>query len=206
MSGEKKTPNIVLLLLLTVLILLISVVAFLFFSYRSWAVNFEEDMYTENFVSSLKEDEIKEINGRIEDSINSQNETIVLELSVRETAILMMQSFQKNEVFELDGIYIEPVEKGLWNIFLKIKISEKISLWTEIKMKKENRETAELFLEDLLVGGYSLKTFGFADTISDINQSLSSSLVTVVENNFTGRRIQNIELLETGLVARLEKY
>lgn len=203
MVEKKKVFKIVAISLLVLLLLIISFFTYLLLSYSSWHGDFEKDIniesLNEDVGNNLIEEKIEEISSRSDD-------TVILELSTEEISFLILESFQGNESLDIENVYISPIEKGRWNIYMKVRVLEKRALWVGIKMRKEDRETAEIFAEDILIGEYSLESLGLDGLIDRINEALSSALLTVEENGFVGRTFENIELLDTGLILRLEKY
>lgn len=206
MSGWKKLFNILLISVLVILLFAIITAIYLIFSYNSWKKNFESNISSENIVTSTDTIEAENLEKKIEKVTYSSDETVVLELSPAEVSSLIFGSFQGNESLELLSVYTRPVEKGRWNVFLKINVLNKFPVWVEVEIRKEDRETAEIFLEDILIGKYSLNSFGMSNTVEKANKALSSALITAEENGFVGRTFKNIELLDSGLVVRLEKY
>ncbi len=206
MSGWKKFFKILLISVLVILFFAIISAIYLICSYNSWEKNFENSISSENIVTSTDTLQEENLEKKIEEITYSSDETVVLELSPAEVSSLILSSFQGNESLELSSVYTEPVEKGRWNVFLKIRVLDKFSVWTEAKIRKEDRETAEIFIEDILIGKCSLNSFGMNSTVEKANKALSSALITAEENGFVGRAFKNIELLDSGLVVRLEKY
>lgn len=206
MSGWKKFLKILSILPLLVFVIFVLSVIYFVFSYKSWEKDFERNMSSENLVQSLDSQIVESIAKKIESAAYSQEDTSILELTPKEVSHLMLSSFQDNQAVSLSAVYIQPAEKGRWNVFLKVKILNKVPVWIESKLRKEERETAEVFVEDIQIGDYSLRSFGFENLVDKANNALSSALVTVEENGFIGRTLENIELLDSGLIVRLERY
>ena len=202
----KKILKIFLFSTLTVFLLLVIVVAHMVFSYRSWQRDFEKKISPQELVESIDMEEKERLEEKIADVMSSIGDTSVLELSTIEVSSLMLNSFQGNEFLNIEGVYIDPMERGRWDVYFKTDFLEKVSAWVKIKIRKEDRETAEIFVEDVLIGTYSFKSLGLNKLVEEINQALSSALITVGENGFVGRTLENIELLDSEIVIRLEKY
>ncbi len=206
MSGWRKSSKILLSSLLLIFIILVLSIAYFVFSYKSWEKDFEKNISSENLVQSPDSGITKGINEKIESAAYLDENTSILELTPKEVSYLILDSFQQSQTVSLCSVYIQPIEKGRWNIFLKVKILNKIPVWVESKLRKEERETAEVFFEDILIGNYSLKSFGLKNFVDKANNALSSALVTAEENGFVGRTLKNVELLDSGLIVRLERY
>jgi len=65
---------------------------------------------------------------------------------------------------------------------------------------KDNIETAEVYVRQLHVGGLELPKFLESRLKEDLNRGISDGIIMLNENNFLGRRIDNIELLEDRVV------
>ena len=201
-----KKSKILIIFLLSFITLSIAISLFFVMSYRSWVSDFENDIPSNELVTKGENNNIEEIEEEIKELNYILDDTVALELTTQEVSSLLLNSLQENEALDVDAVYIKPIEKGKWEIYLKIKILDKISMWIMLDMRKEERETAEIFVKDLYISQYSLTQMGFESVIANINQSLSSALITAEENGFVGRTFDNIELLETVLVLKLSKY
>jgi hypothetical protein len=71
-----------------------------------------------------------------------------------------------------------------------------------MEIVKDDRETAELYVRDLLLGKYKVPGFIAKDIVHSINKGISDAILLVNENAFLGRRIENIELLEERVVVK----
>jgi hypothetical protein len=202
----KKILKIFSIIISILSLLCIFSVIYFIFSYKSWSKNFEQSIPEGELVQYVDKDVLKDIETKIEEITYSSEDTAILELTPVEVSYLTLNSFQENGLVSLSSVYTQPVEKGRWNLYLKTKIFNKLEMWLELKVRKEERETAEIFFEDILVGGNSLKSFGASNIITKANATLSSALVTAEENGFVGRTLTNIELLLEGLVIKMERY
>ena len=202
----KKILRTFLISILITFFLILVTITYMIFSYRLWQEDFEKDIPSQELVMSTEGKEKENLEEKIDDILYSSEETAILELSTMEVSSLLLDSFQGNESLDIEVVYIDPIEKGRWDVYFKTNLLEKISIWVRIKARKENRETAEIFVEDVLIGKYSLKSLGLSNSVEKMNGALSSALITVEENGFVGRTIENIELLDSGMVIRLERY
>jgi hypothetical protein len=65
---------------------------------------------------------------------------------------------------------------------------------------KDNIETAEVYIREVHVGDLELLSFLEARVREDFNRGISDGIIMLNENDFLGRRIDNIELLEDRLI------
>jgi len=202
----KKILKVFLILTLTISLFLIISIVYITFSYLSWQKDFEKNIPSQELITPIDEGEKEGLEEKIDSIVFSVEDTVVLELSTIEVSSLILDSFQGKEALNIEAVYVDPIEKGRWDIYFKTNFLEKTFLWVEVKVRKENRETAEIFVEDVLIGKYSFKSLGLNVLVGRINRALSSALITVEENGFVGRTIENIELLDSGMVIRLERY
>jgi hypothetical protein len=200
---KRSGCRIFLISILVIFLIFILTILFLILSYNSWQKDFETQIPDNAVTKDFSMDTLEE---KISESVYSGEETVALELTTEEVSSLILNSFQGNDSFNITSVYIEPLERGRWQVYLKLRILDKKEIWTALTIRKEDRETAEIFLEDIYIGKYSITIFGGGKLIEKINEALTSALVTTEENGFLGRMLENIELLETGMVVRMEQY
>jgi hypothetical protein len=175
------------------------------FSYIKWEESFENSIPSDELITKENND-TKELENRIQELNYTLEDTIALELTTKEVSSLLMKSFSENDFVNVEGIYIEPIEEGYWRIHMKVSLMKKFSVWSSLDVRKDDRQTAEIYLSDIYIWRYSLKNFGIESKIESINSSITSALITVEENGFVGRSIDNIELLESRMVIKLTSY
>lgn len=181
-------------------------ILYFYFSYISWQKNFENDIPSSELVTESNNNDITKIEDRVDELNYTLDETVALELSPLDVSALIFNSLQNNNAFNVEEVYTDPIEKGQWFIDIKVKILDKVEVWCLLDVRKDDRETAEIYLNDIYIGKYSLEKLGFDSVINNVNSALSSALISVDENGLVGRSIDNIELLDTELVAKLVKY
>jgi len=74
--------------------------------------------------------------------------------------------------------------------------------WVRIDIAKDNMETAQLYVANLYVGNILISEKLSQVIKTQLNKGISDALVLVNENNFLGRKIQNIELLKDKIVVK----
>jgi hypothetical protein len=189
-----------------VIILTAGVILYFYFSYKSWEKEFESKISSNELVTENNNNDLTELEEKIEEINYTLDDTVALELTPVEVSTLVFNSLKNNNAFDVEEIYTDPIEKGRWYLDVKIKILEKVDIWCLLDIRKDERETAEIYLKDIYIGKYSLENLGFDSIVNNVNTALSSSLVSVDENDLSERSIDNIELLETEMVVKLTKF
>ena len=193
-------------LFLSILILTILLLGaiFLFVNrYKTWEKDFEQNLVPENLIISDNplEQEIEEKIVRFTLSSESTDSLVLTTSEVGELTLVVLQDYLKEEI-QVSKIYIEPNSR-VWNIYTKVSY-KKLSLWISVDVNKDNMQTAQLYITDVKVGPYSIGKVG--DMVERINSGIANSLLTVNENGFSGRYLENIELLEDTLVIKGYRY
>ena len=193
-------------LFLSILILTILLLGaiFLFVNrYKTWEKDFEQNLVSENLVISKDplEQEIEEKIVRFTLSSESTDSLILTTREVGELTLVVLQDYLKEEI-QVSKIYIEPNSR-VWNIYTKVSY-KKLSLWISVDVNKDNMQTAQLYITDVKIGPYSIGEVG--NMVERINSGIANSLLTVNENGFSGRYLENIELLEDTLVIKGYRY
>ena len=171
--------------------------------YKTWERNLEQNFVYENLVVSESplEQGIEEKIVRFTLSPESTESLILTTYEVGEILLLVSGDFLKEEI-QVSKIYIEPNSR-VWDIYTKITY-KKFSLWISVDINKDNMQTAQLYITDIKIGPYSIGKVG--NTVARINSGIANSLLTVNENGFSGRYLENIELLEDSLVIKGYRY
>ena len=193
-------------LFLSILILTILLLGaiFLFVNrYKTWEKDFEQNLVPENLIISDNplEQEIEEKIVGFTLSSESTDSLVLTTSEVGELTLVVLQDYLKEEI-QVSKIYIEPNSR-VWNIYTKVSY-KKLSLWISVDVNKDNMQTAQLYITDVKVGPYSIGKVG--NMVERINSGIANSLLTVNENGFSGRYLENIELLEDTLVIKGYRY
>lgn len=190
--------------LLTILILILTLtVTILSLRYKAWKEEFESNMDTQYVITM---EDIKEIsfNEKIVQFVLSSSDTEFLQLEVKEVGVLLLATLEQylQEGFTVESIYILP-SKSRWEIYSNIKY-ESISTWVSLDINKDDIQSAQIYTKNVYVGPFNVsKYFNIVDLI---NKGIGESIVTLNENGFVGRYIENIELLEESIVLKGSRY
>lgn len=131
----------------------------------------------------------------------SEQDTDFLSLTPSEFGHILLSvldEYLENKV-SIERVYIEP-SLSSWNIYLGMKYRV-ASVWTMFTLKKDNVQSAQLYVTDIKIGYLSLPFL-----IEKINDGIASGLVVVNENGFSGRYLENIELLDDKIVIKGSRY
>jgi hypothetical protein len=139
----------------------------------------------------------------IEDKIKkfalSDTKTDFVVLTEDEMLYLLLENFTNEGDVKVEDICLKP-SKGIWQLYLKTKY-KKISLpWLVLDIVKDNIETAEVYVREVRLGDLELPVFLESRVRDDLNRGISDGIIMLNENNFLGRRIDNIELLEDRVI------
>lgn len=192
----KKILRIIFILLFILITISISYIFFKYFSWRKGFFATTENIYCSKDIVMENYD----IDSKIKKFVFSDNDGY-MELSTKEVIVFLLDNIEPAGSLELDDICISS-GKGLWKVYLNLKVDSLNLPWFEIDIVKDQRETAELYVDDIFVGDMNIPPVFSKGILSSMNKGVSDALLLVSENNFIGRSINNIELLENGVVIR----
>lgn len=183
------------------ILFLISILAigFLLYKYISWEKSFvqQEEVLCVNDISNGGDD----IEEKIKNFILSNEKTESFELTEEEVLFFLNDNIDTAGNLEIRDMCLVS-EEGVWTVYIKIKADILNLPWIAMDVVKDERETAELFVDDIYVGDMPLPEFISKSLLLEINKGITDALILVNENSFLGREIQNIELLEQNVVIK----
>lgn len=187
-------------ILLTILV--VSCV-YVFFKYRSWEKEFESNINTEYLIEAKSIEEV-DLDERIVKFTLSLLDTESLTLEVKEIGSILFTTVDSylGEEITLKKMYIEPSDK-VWNIYFKVGYQD-LELWFSFDLNKDDIQSAQLYTKNVYIGPFEIGKY--SNLVSMINKGIGESIVTLNENGFVGRYIENIELLEDGIVIKGSRY
>lgn len=200
----RKFFKILGIITLCFLLILLSFVMFVVIKSRAWEKEFVASMNSEYIVNhgSVLTDVLNE---KIEEYIMSDSDTDFITFYPKEVSQLIYGAIA--ETVEGSGliitnIYVEP-SLGSWNLCGRFELRDlkNIHLWTCVDISKDNMQTAQLYIKDILVQGFSVGRI-FPKVLTLANQGLAEALTTANENGFVGRIFENIELMEDKMVVK----
>ncbi len=186
---------------LGVLIVVLLVVGFVAIRYFSWKNQFFNGM--ENVVCTHDEDFNEEVNllDRIENFVMSAGKTEFMTFTQREMLLVLRNSMKQNETFNIDQMCLVS-QKGIWRVYLHPKVDFLQLPWVGMDIVKDNRETLEVYSNGFYIGDMEVPRTFAKKFLGDVNKGISDAIILVIENNFLGKSIQNIDLLEDSIVIK----
>jgi hypothetical protein len=147
--------------------------------------------------------EAEDLGVNIEDKIKkftlSDTKTDFIVLTEEEMLYLFSENFTEEGDIRMEDICIKPSE-GVWQLYLKTKYKRISVPWLVLDIVKDSIETAEVYIRKVHIGGLEVPSFLETRLREDLNRGISDGIIMLNENNFLGRRIDNIELLEDRVV------
>ncbi len=184
--------------------LILSLIIFLVVrGYILWQRDFDKNLVEEN-IFALESGEEESTRKKVEDFTLSSENTDSLSLTKNEVSNLVLsvsREYLGNGV-QVRRVYLVP-NKSKWVFYLEF-VYRDIPVWFSIDLNKDSMQTAQLYTTDLMIGPYSIgKYFNITDRI---NTGIANALLTVNENGFSGRYLENIEVMEDSVVVKGSKY
>jgi hypothetical protein len=186
--------------LFTILLILLSLVLFNVFTYRMWEKEFFE---IKNSLVCLEDIDIKENQKeeKIESFILSNNRTEFIVFQTDEVLHLLNENMEFNEYLNVEDVCLE-TERGAWVMYIQYRTERFTMPWVQLNFVKDDRESPEIYVRDVAIGKRDIP-FGMGKRIrTDINKGISEGIILLNENQFLGREITNIELLEDRVVIK----
>ncbi len=202
----KKESNLLLFLLpiFTVLVLIVSFTSFLFVlfsnSYEAWEEDFEK---SEVLFLDFREESV-DLEDKIQEYNKVTGEYSSIALSQKEALFLISQALDESlpDWASVQETALD-TSVGNWNLFVKIQAFERTMPWLNIEFsKKKDIQSVDIYVEDLSLGDFSLKRFGFEGVVENVNGGVQRALQLVNDGNFAGRVFENIELGEEELIIK----
>lgn len=167
-------------------------------SYFLWQKNFQTQIPQMKCTSNITQ-EIN-LDSKFKDFVLSSESVTSTELSEDEVLTLLKSTNILNGA-NIQNICLTP-SKGVWTLYLKITIENVAMPWIRLDIAKDEMETAQLYVKNIYIGGFLLPEKIVGNIKTQINKGISDALTLVNENNFIGRKIQNIELLDSTIVVK----
>ena len=174
--------------------------AFVVYNYFSW-----RNEYIEQNDSVICSEDIEDEDYGIEEKVKafvlSFEKSDFVSFTPEEILQLMNENIVLSGNLKLQGICLEPNDSH-WKVYFNTKLGFINIPWIGLNVVKEKRETAELYVDEILLGGLKIPQLFVEKIISDINMGISDGVVLMNENSFLGRTIINIELMKENVVVK----
>lgn len=185
-------------------VLLIAIVSFILVSnYKTWERRFERNINEYNLAILPYESD-----GSVEMKIakftlsNKNTESLILSPYEISSLILLTSKEYFDKDITVRRVYVEP-GNFRWNIYMEF-VYKKYSVWFSVDINKDDMQTAQFYITDIKLGNYSLGRY--FDLVYKINTGIANTILTVNENGFSGRYLENIELMEDKIVVKGSRY
>lgn len=187
-------------ILLLIFSLLFIFLLLIFFMYRNWEQKtFSKDSGIVCFTDI--DEATLNIDTKIEKFILSDSKTEFVTFTTEEVISVLKSNIQVGESAQVEDLCVLS-SKGMWSVYLKYRLGKVPVPWIVLDIVKDDRETAEIYVKDLYIGGYLTPKIFSKKIIVEINKGISDAIILVNENSFLGRNIKNIELLEERVVIK----
>jgi hypothetical protein len=187
-------------LLLLILIFLFLSLLFISFKYLKWQKHFKVEGTSLICLSDLKEKSIN-LEEKIKAFTISDSNSEFIVFSQEEVLSILNDNIQNPESTEISNLCISP-ELGIWTIYLKYRVGKIDIPWIVLDIIKDNRESAEIYINNIMLGNLNVPLFLRKNLLRNINSGISDAIILVNENKFLGREIRNIELLQDKVVIK----
>jgi hypothetical protein len=184
--------------LLVLFLIIIGILAYPVISYLLWQKQFKSQMPNMSCISNTSE--LIPLDEKFKEFVISEDNVNFIELSTTEV-LSLLQSTDIISGGDVKDICIQPT-KGVWSIYADINLQGINLPWIRIDIAKDTMETAQLYVSNLFVGNILVPENISKNIITQLNKGISDALTLVNENNFLGRKIQNIELLNDKIVVK----
>lgn len=186
---------------LIILVTLLAICSFSLYEYFSWKKVFTNTKESMICIDFSGESDLTDVQKRVKDYVFSKDGTATISFSVEEVLAFLKYVPVTSNTITVREMCVKP-SKGVWLISLKLKVYGMNIPWVQFNLVKDARETAQLYVKDFSFGEISLLNILSSKVTNEVNEGISEAIILVNENNFLGREIHNIELLEEIVVVR----
>lgn len=186
------------LFFLGLLVIILAAIAYPVINYFSWQKTFQSQL--NQLVCKSNTESISNLDDKFKEFVMSDEDITYVELSVPEV-LTLVEGTQIVEGAQLQNLCVLPNE-GIWTLYLKFSIQNINMPWVRVDIAKDNMETAQLYVKNIYVGNFTLPQKFDQNLKTSLNNGISDSITVVNENNFLGRKIQNIELLKDSIIVK----
>lgn len=188
-------------ILIAILLLLISLLGYISIRYFSWKSIFFVNK--ENLTCTSDDDYDEEVNifDRVKNFVLSGGKTEFMTFTRKELLFVLRDSIKENDTVQIEEMCLTS-ERGAWKIYIHPRVGVLQFPWIGVDIVKDERETAELYSKNVYIGDMRVPNGMVKKLLGEMNKGISDGLLLVIENNFLGKSIQNIELLGDSIVIK----
>jgi len=184
---------------LTIFLLFIFLISFNVLKYKGW----EKEFFQKKGLRCLQSVQVdqEKVEEKFKKFVLSNNKTEFVVLDTDEIIYILEGSMQKGEEVLLEDLCVLS-SKGVWTILVKYEVKGVTMPWLVLDIVKDDRETSEIYVKNLSIGNTPLP-FGVGKKMErNVNKGIREAITLLNENEFLGREIKNIELIEEKVVIR----
>jgi hypothetical protein len=203
----KKILRIIGVTALILLVIFLSIILFLLLKMKSWERNFLSTLNQEYLITEFIDSE--DLDKKITQYTLSPEETDFVTFTPKEIGQLIYRALDEStgeSQLNISRVYITP-SQDTWEVCANVEIEnfKVLNPWICVDVTKDEIETAQLYVAKLTFQGIDVGKI-YKPTLLNINRGIAEALVTVNENGFVGRTLDNIELSENELILKGSQY
>lgn len=187
-------------ILIAILLLLIFLLGYISIRYFSWKSTFFANRANLTCTSHDEYDDV-DIIDRVKNFVLSGGKTEFMTFTRKELLSVLRDSVKENDTVQIEDMCLTS-ERGMWKVYIHPKVGVLQFPWVGVDIVKDERETAELYSKNVYIGDMGVPNGMVKKLLGEMNKGISDGLLLVIENNFLGKSIQNIELLDDSIVIK----
>lgn len=184
------------------LFVLIISISYIFIRYSLWYREFfskNEDVVCTYNPQYIEEEGDINIVDRIENFIISYNQEELMTFTKSEILHIIKDSVKSTGILNIQDMCLLS-QNGVWRIYTHAKLGFLQMPWIGIDMVKDNRQTTELYSNQMYLGDIEVPSSLANSFLRIVNKGISDAIVLIEENGFLGRNIKNVDLLKDSIV------
>lgn len=187
---------------ITILLIILAICGVVYYKYFSWRKSFEITKQHLVCTNNINTEELSvSVEEKIKKFVKSKDKTDYISFTIPEIAYFLKANVDGTGTLSFDTACIE-AKDSKWRIYVNMEIADVNIPWASFYLIKDNMQTAQLYPLNIYIGNMQLPD-SIAKTYTDqIARGINDALVTVLENDFTSRTIDNIELKETEVIIK----
>jgi hypothetical protein len=178
-------------ILLIIFLIFISLIIIPVIIYFIWLFSFNRNLSEKVCLSNTKLEGVS-FDSRIKEFAFSTERSAYIQFTDKELLPLLSSTVENG--FEQSSVKNTCIDTddGRWKVY--INILSKDILWFMFDVIKDDRETAELYVDNFYIGNIPIPSILSNSIKQAINKGISDAVLLVNENSFSGREITNIQL------------
>lgn len=185
--------------LLIIFLVFISLIIIPIIIYFIWLMSFNRNLSEKICLSNTKLENVS-FDSRIKEFAFSTERSAYIQFTDAELLPLLSSTIENGfQQSSVKNICID-TDDGKWKVY--INLLGKDVLWFMFDVIKDDRETAELYVDNLYIGNMPIPSFICNSIKQAVNKGISDAVLLVNENSFSGREITNIQLQDGKVILK----